>query len=329
MINRKYDTPEAFLDPLSERAMFPLTRTFYPLGFPLEINTNFPEVIQAAEGSWPRKEAEFEREPVRLRVLVETSKSDETYYDPVYRSHSGLLMIVSNRENFGVCDLVARSGWCLVSTQALAERPWFQWFFLEAMAYLLLAQRDTVPVHAACVANEGRGVLLCGASGMGKTSIAFACAQAGWTYISDDATMLLQGSRMREALGKPNRFRFRPAALDLFRELQGCGSSVRTNGKPTVEVPSGAFPGISTASRCRIHAIVFLNRLEDSSSALQPLSVSEALDRLARETPDYGDPARARHLETLQNLATAPAWELRYANFPEARELLSRLVERS
>jgi hypothetical protein len=329
MINRKYDTPETFLDPLSERAGFPLTRTFYPLGFPLEISTNSPEVILAAEGSWPQKEGEFEREPVRLRVAVEAGKSNETYYDPVYRSQSGLLMIVSNRENFGVCDLAARSGWCLISTQVLAERTWFQWFYLEAMTYLLLAQRDTVPVHAACVAREGLGVLLCGASGMGKTSIAFACAQAGWTYISDDATMLLQGSPKREALGKPNRFRFRPAALHLFPELGGRGSSIRTNGKPTLEVSAVAFPEISTAPRCRIHAIVFLKRGEDSDPTLQPLSVPEVLNRLAQETPDYGDPARARHLETLQTLATAPAWELRYANFPEARELLSRLIERS
>jgi hypothetical protein len=56
------------------------------------------------------------------------------------------------------------------------------------------------------------------------------------------------------------------------------------------------------------------------------LGASEALDRLARETPDYGDPARGRHLETLECLATAPAWELRYSDFPEAIALLARLV---
>jgi hypothetical protein len=195
------------------------------------------------------------------------------------------------------------------------------------MTYLLLAQQDTVPIHAACVAVNGRGLLLCGASGMGKTSLAFACAQAGWTYVSDDATMLLQGSSTREVLGKPHRFRFRPAAMQLFPQLQGRGSSIEANGKATVEVPTSAFPEISTASRCGICAIVFLNRLEVGGPTLQPLKDAEALSRLVRETPDYGDPARGRHLETLRNVAAAPAWELRYRDFGAAIELLSGLVE--
>jgi hypothetical protein len=326
IVSRKKDTGEAFLDALSERSPLPIIRTFYPLGFPLEISTNSPEVIEAALESWRQEECEFGRDPVRLRVLVEDGKSDETYYDPVYRSQSGLLLIVSSRGNFGVCDLVARSGWCLITAKAVAERGWFRWYFLEAMSYLLLAQRDTVPVHAACVALAGRGVLLCGASGMGKTSLAFACARAGWTYVGDDATMLLQGSTAREVLGKPHRFRFRPAALELFPELQGRGSSIQGNGKPSVEVSTSAFPEISTASRCRIKAIVFLNRTDDCKPAAQPLEVSDALDRLARETPDYGDPARGRHLETLERLAKAPAWELRYSDSSEALALLSGLV---
>lgn len=326
IVNGKEDALEAFVDALSERVPLPIIQTLYPLGFPLEISTNSNEVIRAAVESWNHPECEFERDPVRLRVLVEVPEGDETYYDPVYRSQSGLLLIVSSRSNFGVCDLAARSGWCRISSQALADGGWFRWYFLEAMTYLLLAQHDTVPVHAACVAHQGRGVLLCGASGMGKTSLAFACAQAGWTYVGDDATMLLQGSPTRDVLGKPHRFRFRPAALNLFPELHGRGSSIQGNGKPTVEVSTAAFPGISTASRCRIYAIVFLKRRDHYVPAAQPLGVSEALDRLARETPDYGDPARRRHLETLERLATAPAWELRYSDFGEAIELLTGLV---
>jgi hypothetical protein len=322
-------TKEAFFDALSERAGLPITDRFYPLGFPLEIITNSAEVIDVAIESWGRQESEFEQEPVRIRIHVEVGKGDETYYNPTYRSYSGLLMIVSDRHNFAVCDLVSRAGWCVISSQAVADRGWFRWYFLEAMTYLLLAQRDTVPIHAACVAHKERGVLLCGSSGMGKSTLAFACAQAGWTYVSDDATMLLQGSQAREVLGKPHRFRFRPAALNLFPELQGYGSSAHTNGKPTVEVPASAFPEISTAFRCQIHAIVFLNRQDGTHPVAQLLDRSDALDRLARETPDYGNPTRDRHLEALRCLATAPAWELRYASFPEARELLSGLLGRS
>jgi hypothetical protein len=317
---------ETLCDPLAERVSLPIRRTFCPLGFPLEIATNSAEVIEAARESWGSFPREFARTPIRIRVVVEDGGSDPAP-EPTYRSQHELLLIVSDRSNFACCDLRSRFGWCHISTNMLADRGWFRWFFLEAMVYVLLGQDDVVAVHAACVARNGRGVLLCGASGAGKSTLAFACAQAGWTYVSDDATLLLQGSRDREAIGKPHQFRFRPEAVELFPEIEGHAACIKPNGKPTVEVPIGALPQIATASRCRIERVVFLNRRSGSGVLVRPLPSQEALDRLLRELPAYSDEVWRRHRDTVATLLSAPAYELQYKNFEQAIPLLSDLVD--
>jgi hypothetical protein len=46
------------------------------------------------------------------------------------------------------------------------------------------------PIHAASVARHGKGILIVGQSGAGKTSIAMSCAAQGWSYLGDDAVMV-------------------------------------------------------------------------------------------------------------------------------------------
>ncbi len=319
---------ETLCDPLSEHAALSIRQTFYPLGFAVEIATNAPVVMEAARESWGFFALEFQRSPIRIRVLVEDG-GDEPAPEPVFRSQAGLLLIVADRDNFGCCDLRSRFGWCRISTNMLADRGWFRWFFLEVMVYVLLNQEDVVSLHAACVARNGRGVLLCGASGAGKSTLAFACAQAGWTYVADDATILLQGSRDRQALGKPHQFRLRPEAVQLFPEVEGHAACIKPNGKPTVEVPASAIPDIVTASRCSIERVVFLNRRNAGRALARPLTSQDAMDRLLREMPAFSEEVWRRHKETVATLLSAPAYELQYKSFSQAIPLLANLVDES
>ncbi|PWU09720.1 MAG: hypothetical protein C5B51_05705 [Terriglobia bacterium] len=314
--------PPEFADSLWERKELPIVRRLDPLGFPLELASNSEEVIAAATESWGECRLEFEREPVRVRVIVEPG-GEGSPPEPVYRSQQGILAIVSDRDNFGACDLVSRCAWCQVSPRLVANRALFRWYFLDAMVYLLLSQRDIVLVHAACVAREDRGVLLCGTSGSGKTTLAYACARAGWTYLTDDATAVLQGSPERVALSRRRAFHFRPNAVDLFPELGRLPQSIHPNGKPTIEAPASALAGIASTSRCRLACIVFPDRR--AAPGIQEIAPEEALCRLQREMPDFGEPARSRQEETLAHLVRLPTYELCYRTLSEAVALLDGL----
>ena len=63
-------------DPLGVSIELPLTGTYYPLGFRLEIATNSRDVIQAAEESWAGEAREFDGQALVMRVFVQMLERD-------------------------------------------------------------------------------------------------------------------------------------------------------------------------------------------------------------------------------------------------------------
>ena len=191
------------------------------------------------------------------------------------------------------------------------------------MAYMLLTQRYVVSLHAACVARDGAGILLCGKSGCGKSTLSFACARAGFTYVSDDCTWLLLGSEDRQAVGKPHQFRFRQDAARHFPELAGYAAIAHPNGKLSIEVPTSLFPSLRIAGLCPIRCLVFLDRESDGPARVERLCCEDAVTALLADLPSYGPLVNARHEKTIRHLAGLPAWHLRYRKLEDAIRLLS------
>lgn len=67
-------------------------------------------------------------------------------------------------------------------------RPLFAWW---------LSDLGLQVVHAAGVGTAGRGVILTGRGGSGKTTTALLCVQAGWAYAGDNNLVLELGGRLR------------------------------------------------------------------------------------------------------------------------------------
>src|SRR5262249_50082514 len=138
------------------------------------------------------------------------------------------------------------------------RRQWFEYNLLEP---LVLTALDTVffdPVHAACVSSGNRGVLLCGDSGAGKTTMAYACARAGWTLISEDGVHVADGEPPL-LVGGFWRFRLREHARTLFPEIADLPVGKAANGKQAIiiDAPSAGF---QTAPDVPAGPTVFLER---------------------------------------------------------------------
>ncbi len=291
------------LDPLLHDAALPLTATFFPLGFRLEIATNSREVLQAAAESWGAWRPGFDQAPVRLSVVVEPG--GDAPQEPVFRARGAQFAIVSGPADFAMYESQSLEGCCFVTERTAADHAWFRWYFLEALVYMLLAQRYVVPVHAACVARGGRGVLLCGASGAGKSSLAWACARTGWEFLSDDASFLLSDGPGRRVIGKPHQARFRLDAPSLFPELAGFAAGAHPGGKLSMEVPLAAFPQLKSAQECELASVVFLKRASTPARALR-IEAEDAVERLLRDMPSYGDEVNAIHERAVERLPPSP-----------------------
>jgi hypothetical protein len=316
-------------DPLLTRTPVTYDRVFFPYGFPVRLQTNSQHVMEAAEISWATYRQKFDRPELNVRCFTAVSKSPACTEPPVFRSQRHLLSIVADGENFAALDLNQgfSFGWVTEATARSSE--YFRQCFLDVMIYPLLEIRDLITLHAACVVYNGKGILLAGDSGAGKSSLAYACARRGWTYVSDDASAFIRSSATPEVIGHPHKFRFREPVGQLFPEFLGLKSTLRAYGKPTIEVRTAALDHVRTADASSIDAIVFLNRTAYTFGPpiLVQLDEPDAWQRLAPSVWAIDHPAFEERLNALRRLLERPIFEMRYRAFDPAIELLEDLAE--
>ncbi len=316
-------------DPYLFRAEMPFFAEYYPLGVPVQIATNSPEVLKAAEESWGRYEKRFDVGPIRLQVGVRESDEERGEVSRLLtpRGHQHLMMGIADAQNFFVADLLRDVSVAWVTQAAVAHARYLRSHFLESAALSHIANRYTAPVHAACgVALEGRGVLLCGESGAGKSTLALACARAGWTYVSDDAAFLVHGRNDRQVLGHCHSVRLRPSAAELFAEVRGRPLTPRMRGKPSIEIATAELPGISTAVECHGEYVVFLNRNAEGPQELTPHPREAARRHMLRHLNGW-EPLRRDQVASVERMLSAHVYELRYRELAWAVDRLERMVQ--
>lgn len=316
------DLQRSLAGPLRREIDLPFQRAYYPHGFRLDLASNSREVLDAAEENWGMYEPEYGDPPLTLRVLVQPG--GELSPPPVHRLLGHLYSAVASRENYALIDLDALFAYACVTERTVADHAWFRWFYLDLAAGTTLAQRHAVPMHAACVERNGMGVLLWGRSGMGKSTLAYACARAGWKFAADDATILPQNREDCVVMGKPHQARFREDAPRLFPELDGYATRARPTGKLSIEVPMTALAGIRGAVRCDVQRMVFLDR--GKSPALDRMGGESALEQMLQDSRSYSVETQGRHETALRRLLRMPSYRLRYERLQDAIEVLEGLT---
>jgi HPr serine kinase-like protein len=294
---------------------------FYPLGCPVEIATNSFDVLIAARESWGLFEPLFGGTPLTIEIAVSGEGQPAA---PSFHSAGSLLAIVSDSANFAVADLRGGFAFARLSHGAVGNAEWLRYHYLDALAYTMLDALRFTPVHAACIELNGVGILLAGETHAGKSSLAFACARAGWTFISDDASRLIRGEP-RVVIGNPYQVRLRPEARELLPELAQWPERTRANGKRVIEIRTADLADFRTAARAEITHVVFLRR-EAGEEGLTPVSPETALRRM-EQVIGWADPSLAAvHRSALEALLTVDLFELRYRDIDGAIGHLTSLA---
>ena len=298
---------------------------FFPLGFPTELRTNSSEILTQARNLWPILEKRFNTEPIRVDVHVVESDSTECPPTPVFRFMYPLSISVADSNNYKIGHLDRNTTQITISRATERHTSYLGYFFLGFAPHDHIESRYTVPVHAGCVARNGRGVLLCGDSGAGKSSLSYSCARAGWTYVSDDASDLLIEGNDRLVIGNCHQVRFRPSAVDLFPELEGLEITPRAVGKPSMEMPTGSVPEMVCAQSAQVDFVVFLNRRLPGPPELVPYRIDVAR-YFMRQVLFGSAKTLAVQYAALERLLTAQVVELRYSDLDWAVHRLETLV---
>jgi len=302
----------------------PLRKTFYPLGYAVELITNDPDVLNAAHESFGHRRLRHGATTLQVRIGVSEGGSPDCPPEPVRREYNHLYSLLADTHNYAVLDLKTCTSFVWLSRSALNNRLYFRYNFLEKVVYLLLGSSVVTDLHAACISRNGVGILLFGNSGAGKSTLAYACARAGWTFTSDDTSYLINDSRHPRVIGHSHRLRFRPSARTLFPELSNREITPRMEGKASIEVPVSEFPKLTTANEVDIRAIVYLNRNRSATGSLRRLSKGTATIRTRQDLYSAGE-IRANHEKILEVLSGIPTYELQYSEFDQGIQHLERL----
>ena len=312
-------------DPTLSATPLPLQRTFYPLGFPVTISTNSEQVMEAAELSLGCFEKLFSIKQIAISIGVTNGGSSTCPPAPVCRMRGHLLSNIADGENFAISDFSEGFSLVWVNQATLEHASYFRYFILESTAMGQIANRHAWGIHAACVDLDGAGLLLCGDSGAGKSTLSYGCARAGWTFVTDDGSYLVDGQDDRMIVGNCYLARFRPQAERFFPELRGTGVTQHVDAsKPSIEFSTTASRRVMTSQSSRVRHIVFLNRnTPDHELVTFPKEVARLyLLQRASSVPEQ----RRRQETMFEHLLGGGVFELRYTDLNWAITRLSRLV---
>lgn len=272
--------------------------------------------------AWKAFPQRFDTPAIHVDVAVVRGGGLECPPTPSFRILLPLMISMADADNYSIIDLERGTTTVVISEAAMCYPLYAAYFFLEHAASCHITNRYVTPLHAGCVEWAESGILLCGDSGAGKSTLSYACARAGFGYISDDASFLLRGMEGRMVLGNPHKVRLRPEAARFFPELLNLPITPRAVGKPSIEI---ATEGIRSCTEARIDHIVFLNR----RSGRKELSGyrTDVARNFFRQTA-WGMPEQQVERERdLEVLLTAQLHELHYTDLDWATHRLQQMVE--
>ena len=204
-----------------------------------------------------------------------------------------------------------------VDPRSLADGYAFGQTTLFIAVVLALRAHGRFHLHAGgAVLPSGRGVLVAGEGGSGKTSTIMALLSAGAEYVSDDSVLLMRDGGAVAALGLPSLFHLGDATLRAHDELEAvAGRAYALNHDKREMDPRQAFPGREVERIDAPALLVFPSIGSEPATRAEPCPQADAMGALTRASAlvvvdGIGDvPA---HLGLLRDVASgAAAFELR------------------
>lgn len=183
--------------------------------------------------------------------------------------------------------------------------------------------------HASALAWQGKGVLLPGTMGVGKSTLTAWLLTQGFEYLTDEMVYIEKDTKKIEAFSRP--LNLRRSSRFVWQGLESKAESNRTiwNGEDFDLVQPDLFQNTPLVLESNLDLVVFARY--EPTAAFELLSLTKAQASLelmkhfvnARNLPAAGFPDIA-HL-----MRKVPAYRMRYSNFQQVEGQIERLLEES
>lgn len=256
-------------------------------------------LADAAYGGLPEHRLSLDVPQLRIDLRLvrrdERTEPDRPDEPPPVRMQAGadLLCGVMDACNYAVIAPSRGEALVVVDDDMLARHPYHVRYELIEFAVFVLASRtqSLVPLHGACVGREGRGVLLLGDSGTGKSTLSLHGWLRGMDFLAEDAVFVQPDRLLATGVGnylhlKDDAFRF-VADEDVQGWIRSSPTIRRRSGVEKYEADLRRGPGRLAPAPMKLAGIVLVSArpAADASRLLAPLPAAAVPAALAADQP--------------------------------------------
>jgi hypothetical protein len=216
---KKTVPPEIPADPFHERAPPASRARMQLLGGRFEFECGSSELRRLVDWAYaglPRHKLSAVAPRIRVRLALAPRARPRSRAAPPRvetLSGAGLLCGTTSSSDFAVLSPEHRSALVVVSREMLRFEYYTRYELIEFAVFTLAARsQGLIPLHGACVGAAGRGLLLIGDSGAGKSTASLHCLLRGMDFLTEDSVFVAPDSAL--ATGIANFLHIRCDSLD-------------------------------------------------------------------------------------------------------------------
>lgn len=316
-------------DFLRRRAKTPLRECFVAAGATCELSTNCETILEAARETFIPLTAPAPQTDFRLRFWVDSDLSSKPPWPkPYIRGLGSLVFAGFDPENSLLADRRAGRVIGRFSPAMGADALYWKMAAFPLVISILGGSIGSTELHCACVANKNGGLLLAGPTGSGKSTLSWALARMGFSFLSDDRTHVSRRNGHLLAWSVNPFIKLRLESAAMFPELGRLLPRMLPNGERAYSFSPDPGFGVSISRCCTPRWLFFLERRRGATLRLTPMAPAEVARRLSldllAETGEVSD----MQLETIAQLAQRECWHLAYSGSPVmTAESVARFVE--
>jgi hypothetical protein len=319
-------------DPFHEKTSHSRRLSFDILGGRFAFASNSKALLALVKLAFAKLPAHsLGRNRPRFNVQLQLSEAEESQAEagsfgsepPRLRLHSGLGMIygIVDASNFAIVSPRERSAMLAVSRRMLDFPYHLRYELIEFAVYTLAVRAmQLVPLHAGCIGRNGRGILLIGDSGGGKSTLSLHALARGLEFIAEDSVLVSPTTML--ATGIASYLHLRDDALG-FTEAR---TAARLRRSPIIRRRSGVEKfeidlrrtgySLSQSSLQIVgSAVLTKQHAANERNLLRPLSKKELLQHLIASQPyAAGQPGWS---EFNRRILQTGGYELRRGHHPD------------
>jgi len=189
---------------------------------------------------------------------------------------------------------------------------------------IVLRSAPDISFHGACLVARGKGLLVSGRPGAGKTTLTLHLLEAGFEYAADDVVLIGPDGRATGVLFAPA---LKPGAWGMIGKFRPNLASSAVHKRPDgkrVRYLNAASP--AHTGSVPIGWIVFIRRAANVTAQLTPLGQLDTISRLIDGSYSPTGKLTDQSFGAIKRTVTeAKCFQLQYSNAPQAKDAIVEL----